>query len=308
MNQSPQHHEGRPHDDHRGGGSKATTGCEDLRHFDWGGEDLLTAEVVSFSIDPACAFDRAEDRTRDEAMKSEEEYEEEDDDDEPMSFEPLPFRSDDSTGGDGGPSSSSAAFGFARANYMDGIRSWSLGVLDADRREDDAPSYPPPPLGGLPPPPPRGFSAFPAALASSMEAAVRDRAGLSRDHNYARDSPPPPCPGAVRCGEDSSSSSSEASEDDCLSTGMNLPSPSSSPPPRGVTFDERVRVLPIPSLGSYTVDQRRRMFSGRLELRENKIRNKREYEFDGCDWRNATEEGFMAICPLSGELLHPAHL
>ena len=34
----------------------------------------------------------------------------------------------------------------------------------------------------------------------------------------------------------------------------------------------------------------------------------KEYEFDGYDWRNATEEGSMAICPVSGELLHPAHL
>ena len=49
------------------------------------------------------------------------------------------------------------------------------------------------------------------------------------------------------------------------------------------------------------------MYANRFELRENKSRNKKEYEFDNYDWRNATEENSMAVCP-SGELLHPAHL
>jgi hypothetical protein len=75
-----------------------------------------------------------------------------------------------------------------------------------------------------------------------------------------------------------------------------------------VTFNEQVRVLPIPPLGDYTPEQRYRMYANRFELRENKSRNKREYEFDNYDWRNATEEHAMAVCPMSGELLHPAHL
>ena len=79
-------------------------------------------------------------------------------------------------------------------------------------------------------------------------------------------------------------------------------------PVKGVSFNERVRVLPIPPNSSYTSEQRFRMYANRFELRENKLRNKKEYAFDGYDWRNATEEGNMAICPLSGELLHPAHL
>lgn len=77
---------------------------------------------------------------------------------------------------------------------------------------------------------------------------------------------------------------------------------------KGVTFNEQVRVLPIPPISAYTSEQRFRMYANRFELRENKMRNKKEYEFDGYDWRNATEEHSMAICPMSGELLHPAHL
>ena len=79
-------------------------------------------------------------------------------------------------------------------------------------------------------------------------------------------------------------------------------------PAREVTFNDRVRVLPIPPVMAYSLEQRFRMYANRFELRENKTRNKKEYAFDGYDWRNATEEGNMAICPLSGELLHPAHL
>lgn len=86
---------------------------------------------------------------------------------------------------------------------------------------------------------------------------------------------------------------------------LHVPNPILS---RGVTFNEQVRVLPIPPLEDYTPDQRYRMYANRFELRENKVRNKREYEFDKYDWRNATEEHSMAFCPVSGELLHPAHL
>lgn len=77
---------------------------------------------------------------------------------------------------------------------------------------------------------------------------------------------------------------------------------------KGVSFNEQVRVLPIPPLQDYTPEQRYKMYANRYELRENKLRNKREYEFDKYDWRNVTEEHAMSVCPVSGELLHPVHL
>jgi hypothetical protein len=97
--------------------------------------------------------------------------------------------------------------------------------------------------------------------------------------------------------DDTMSSSSGGSDDD---TGKAIA--------KGVTFNETVRVMPIPPLTSYTAEQRFRMYANRFELRENKLRNKKEFQFDGYDWRNATEECQMAICPISGEILHPAHL
>jgi len=76
---------------------------------------------------------------------------------------------------------------------------------------------------------------------------------------------------------------------------------------KGVSFNESVRVLPIPPLSHYTLEQRRNMYTNRFEVRENKLRNKKEYAFDNYDWKNCTEENSMLICPMSGNLLHPAH-
>ncbi|KAL3793214.1 hypothetical protein HJC23_000756 [Cyclotella cryptica] len=108
---------------------------------------------------------------------------------------------------------------------------------------------------------------------------------------------PPPAMISSSDADDTMSSSSGGSDDDGV-----------IPVSKGVTFNETVRVMPIPPVSAYTVEQRFRMYANRFELRENKLRNKKEFQFDGYDWRNATEECHMAICPRSGELLHPAHL
>ncbi|KAL9180960.1 hypothetical protein ACHAXT_009765 [Thalassiosira profunda] len=138
-----------------------------------------------------------------------------------------------------------------------------------------------------------GGGASPKSVAAPLPAASKDD----------------PLPGMVRSNSGSLSSDTETeamseSDDDASDEG----SMEDAPPAKGVTFNEQVRVLPIPPLAAYTHDQRYRMYANRFELRENKLRNKKEYEFDGFDWRNVTEEAQMAICPLSGELLHPAHL
>jgi hypothetical protein len=88
-------------------------------------------------------------------------------------------------------------------------------------------------------------------------------------------------------------------------TGVQVPNPILR---KGVTFNEQVRVLPIPPLQDYTPEQRYKMYANRYELRENKLRNKREYEYDKYDWRNATEEHAMTVCSGTGELIHPVHL
>jgi len=120
------------------------------------------------------------------------------------------------------------------------------------------------------------------------------------------DSSPPGLVRSTSRGELSSGSEGDetmSSEDEIFSVGS-----ADQVVVKGVSFNEQVRVLPIPPITAYTLEQRHRLYANHFELRENKIRGKKEYEFDNWDWRNATEEHSMAICPLSGELLHPAHL
>ena len=111
---------------------------------------------------------------------------------------------------------------------------------------------------------------------------------------------------------DSDDDADTADEDDTMDTVTDDDQSSSSSSTasskvKGVSFNESVRVLPIPPLSHYTLEQRRNMYANRFEVRENKLRNKKEYAFDNYDWKNCTEENSMVICPLSGNLLHPAH-
>jgi len=136
---------------------------------------------------------------------------------------------------------------------------------------------------------------------------VRDEDTESEDTTSDGDDETMSDAGSSLASDDGTSASdvlSDVDDDDHVSTQPAVPQLIK----RGVSFNEQVRVLPIPPITAYTPEQRYKMYANRFELRENKTRNKKEYEFDNYDWRNATEENSMAVCPLSGELLHPAHL
>jgi hypothetical protein len=108
-------------------------------------------------------------------------------------------------------------------------------------------------------------------------------------------------PGLTRS---NSSSSLSSSSDSSTSTSSGS---SSSTKSKGVSFNESVHVLPIPHASTYSPSQRRKMYTTTTEVRSNKIRNKKEYRYDGCDWRNVTEEWEMSVCMVTGELVHPVH-
>ena len=111
----------------------------------------------------------------------------------------------------------------------------------------------------------------------------------------------PILPGLVRVESDECSTSSESdSEISLLSAPKNRAR-------GGVSFDSVVRVQPVPHSDVLTAEQRHRMYSTSWEVRRNKIRNKKEYRYDGCDWRNVTEEQEMVVDMVTGELIHPAH-
>mmetsp|Transcript_8887 Transcript_8887/g.18439 ORF Transcript_8887/g.18439 Transcript_8887/m.18439 type:complete len:284 (+) Transcript_8887:561-1412(+) len=73
-----------------------------------------------------------------------------------------------------------------------------------------------------------------------------------------------------------------------------------------VSFHHSVTVYPVFQTSSYPPSLLSKMYTQREELRTNKSRNKREYAYDGHDWRNATEEDDMSEGS-DGELVHPVH-
>ena len=205
-----------------------------------------------------------------------------------------------------------SAFGFVRHNYIDSIRTWSSGgsygfhpTVDKTTAVNNKATTP----------------SLPIAVATSLPVVVATPLPMEDDCHP---------PGMVRDEDTESEETSDGDDETMSDAGSSLASDddgtsasdvlsdvddhvSTQPPPpqlikRGVSFNEQVRVLPIPPITAYTPEQRYKMYANRFELRENKTRNKKEYEFDNYDWRNATEENSMAVCPLSGELLHPAHL
>jgi len=115
-------------------------------------------------------------------------------------------------------------------------------------------------------------------------------------------------PGLVRTNSESDLSFSTTSSSDDGSDDDNSTSTSSSKPKKkSVGFNTTVKIQPIPHASIYSPLQRRKMYSSSLEVRKNKIRNKKEYRYDGYDWRNVTEEWEMSVDMVTGELIHPVH-
>lgn len=75
-----------------------------------------------------------------------------------------------------------------------------------------------------------------------------------------------------------------------------------------VSFNPRVKVVPIPERRSYSARARNVLWNTAHTLRCNVERNIVEYSFDGWYWRDCLEETDMYICSNSGETIHPAHL
>jgi len=108
-----------------------------------------------------------------------------------------------------------------------------------------------------------------------------------------------------------SGSASLASDSDDSSAGTAASDDDDTAPPsrahRGVSFAPVVTVRPIPPASALSPGQRGRMFATSSEIHWNKARNKKEFLYDRCDWRNATEERDMDVNPMTGEEVHPAH-
>jgi len=232
---------------------------------------------------------------------------------------PLPFSPPKEASTNTNSRVDSAVFGFVRHNYIDSIRTWSSGgsygftAVDKgttaanNNKASTTPSLPIAVATSLPavvatPLPMEDDDCQPPGMVRDEDTESEDTTSDDGDDETMSDA------GSSLASDDDGSTSasdvlSDVDDDDHISTPA-VPQLIK----RGVSFNEQVRVLPIPPITAYTPEQRYKMYANRFELRENKTRNKKEYEFDNYDWRNATEENSMAVCPLSGELLHPAHL
>ncbi|KAL3803454.1 hypothetical protein ACHAW5_007023 [Stephanodiscus triporus] len=84
---------------------------------------------------------------------------------------------------------------------------------------------------------------------------------------------------------------------------------SSIPKQRKVSFDSTVKAVTIPSRRSYSTRIKSRIWSSAEEIYVNCIRNEREFEHDGKNWRTAKEESDFLCCASANELLlvHPFH-
>jgi len=141
-----------------------------------------------------------------------------------------------------------------------------------------------------------------ARLNHTQQAIVDDiDKSINEDHQERQDAIPP---GLVRV-----ASGSSLESDDTASLNSSISSSSSSTKKRrsGVSFSTSVKIQPIPHSSTLSPSQRRNMYSSSYEVRLNKVRNKKEYKYDGYDWRSVTEEWEMGVCMVSGELVHPAH-
>jgi len=101
----------------------------------------------------------------------------------------------------------------------------------------------------------------------------------------------------------------------CLSLESNNSGTSASPDDsvgepskaRGVTFAPTVTIQPIPHSSELRASQRGRMYATSSEVRRNGARNEKEIQYDGCNWKAATEEPDMDVHAITGEEVHPAH-
>jgi len=141
-----------------------------------------------------------------------------------------------------------------------------------------------------------------ARLNHTQQAVVDDiDKSINEEEQVRQDAIPP---GLVRV---ASGSSLESDDTESLNSSISSSSSSTKKRRSGVSFSSSVKIQPIPHSSSLSPSQRRNMYSSSYEVRLNKVRNKKEYKYDGYDWRSVTEEWEMGVDMISGELVHPVH-
>ena len=79
-------------------------------------------------------------------------------------------------------------------------------------------------------------------------------------------------------------------------------------PSKHISFDNNVKVIPIPQRSEYSNRIASRIWSRHEELMKNIERNIIEFESEGWDWRSVKEDDKMLIDCRTGERVHPIHV
>jgi hypothetical protein len=82
----------------------------------------------------------------------------------------------------------------------------------------------------------------------------------------------------------------------------------SQKPKKGVSFSNKVLVVPIPLRHDYSRRMRQRLWTPAEEIHENAQRNAVEFSSEGWNCQEVVEEDDMYICSGTQELIHPVHV
>eukprot|EP00978_Attheya_sp_CCMP212_P033722 scaffold137518_cov47-Attheya_sp.AAC.1 len=82
----------------------------------------------------------------------------------------------------------------------------------------------------------------------------------------------------------------------------------SQKPKKGVSFSNKVLVVPIPLRHDYSRRMRQRLWTPAEEIHENAQRNAVEFSSEGWNCQDVVEEDDMYICSGTQELIHPVHV
>lgn len=114
--------------------------------------------------------------------------------------------------------------------------------------------------------------------------------------------------GAFFGGKRAASPATEASSLSSSFSSKATSSSSKSSCARRCTFNEEVKVCPIPKREEYSKRIRERLWLSAEDMMLNAHRNSVEFAAEGWDWRNTPEDDEMYRCLATNELIHPIHV
>jgi len=149
------------------------------------------------------------------------------------------------------------------------------------------------------------------SLDEAAEAAAQREAAAAEKQQAAASPRKRSSPLFRRIRRNSSSKKIKSDDDSSVASSTSYHSAQSSSSSSGarstVTFNDSVTVQPVFTIDHFDDEIWDNTWTPRRAVKEGKKRAKLEFRYDGCDWREATEEDGMFRDPRTGRLEHPVH-